>query len=135
MASAFLFGRSGRYRVGWVVIVRVLPQAPGDQHVVRQRAETGGRQRVLSGKKIWEVLPPEVLGKFAAVQDVLAKMPRGTAAIYIGDDETDEGAFAVLKNQVTVRVGAAGRTRARYFLPAPPDVLRFLSRLDREFRS
>ncbi|MGO9589314.1 MAG: trehalose-phosphatase [Candidatus Acidiferrales bacterium] len=90
---------------------------------------------VLSGKKIWEVLPPEVLGKFAAVQDVLAKMPRGTAAIYIGDDETDEGAFAVLKNQVTVRVGAAGRTRARYFLPAPPDVLRFLSRLDREFRS
>ena len=90
---------------------------------------------VLGGKKIWEVLPPEVPGKFAVVRGALAKMPRGTAAIYIGDDETDEGAFAVLKNQITIRVGTAGGTRARYFLPAPPDVLRFLSRLDREFRS
>ncbi len=90
---------------------------------------------VLGGKKIWEVLPAEVPGKFAAVQRALARMPRGTAAIYIGDDETDEGVFAVLKNQITIRVGANDGTRARYFLPAPPDVLRFLSRLDREFRS
>jgi trehalose-phosphatase len=90
---------------------------------------------VISGKKIWEVLPREVPGKFAAVQHALGKMPANTAAIYIGDDETDEGVFAVLKNQVTVRVGAANGTRARYFLPAPPDVLRFLSRLEREFRS
>jgi len=87
---------------------------------------------VLSGKKIWEVLPPEIPGKFAAVQAALAKMPPRTAAIYIGDDETDEGVFAVLKNQATIRVGSASGTRARYFLPAPPDVLRFLSRLDRE---
>jgi trehalose 6-phosphate phosphatase len=90
---------------------------------------------VLGGKKIWEILPPEVPGKFEAVQRALAKMPRGTAALYIGDDETDEGVFAVLKNQITIRVGAQDGTRARYCLPAPPDVLRFLSRLDREFRS
>ncbi|MFZ0786374.1 MAG: trehalose-phosphatase [Candidatus Acidiferrales bacterium] len=89
---------------------------------------------VVSGKKIWEVLPPEVPGKFAAVQGALAKMPRGAAAVYIGDDETDEGVFAVLKNQVTVRVGNADGTVARYFLPAPADVLRFLSRLERELR-
>ncbi|HTZ98865.1 MAG TPA: trehalose-phosphatase [Candidatus Aquilonibacter sp.] len=90
---------------------------------------------VLGGKKIWEVLPPEVPGKFAAVQLALAGMPAGTPAIYIGDDETDEGVFAVLKNQITVKVGLPGGTRARYFLPAPPDVLRFLSRLEREFRA
>jgi trehalose 6-phosphate phosphatase len=89
---------------------------------------------VLSGKKIWEVLPPEIPGKFAAVQAALAKMPSGTAAVYIGDDGTDEGVFAVLENQVTIRVGDTDGTRARYFLPAPPDVLRFLSRLDRELR-
>jgi trehalose-phosphatase len=89
---------------------------------------------VLSGKKIWEVLPPEIPGKFAAVQGVLAQMRAGTAAVYIGDDETDEGVFAVLKNQITVRVGAADHTRARYFLPAPPDVLRFLALLERELR-
>jgi trehalose 6-phosphate phosphatase len=90
---------------------------------------------VLAGKKIWEVLPPEVPGKFAAVLGALAKMPPRTAAIYIGDDETDEGVFAVLKNQVTVRVGGADGTRARYFLEAPADVLRFLARLERESRS
>ena len=90
---------------------------------------------VLGGKKIWEVLPPEVPGKFAAVQHALAGMPAGTAAIYIGDDETDEGVFAVLKDQVTVKVGSPNGTRARYFLAAPPDVLRFLSRLEREFRA
>ncbi|MGC2330257.1 MAG: trehalose-phosphatase [Candidatus Acidiferrales bacterium] len=91
--------------------------------------------RVLGGKKIWEVLPPEVPGKFAAVQGALAKMAAGTAAVYIGDDETDEGVFGVLENQITVRVGSPNGTRARYFLPAPSDVLRFLSRLERELRS
>lgn len=90
---------------------------------------------LLGGKKICEVLPREIPGKFAAVRDALAKKPRGTAAIYIGDDETDEGVFAVLKHQITVRVGTADGTRARYFLPAPADVLRFLSRLEREFRA
>lgn len=89
---------------------------------------------VLGGKKIWEVLPPEVPGKFAAVRGALAGMPARTAAIYIGDDETDEGVFRVLKNQPTIRVGRPDATRARYFLPAPPDVLRFLARLDRELR-
>jgi hypothetical protein len=33
-----------------------------------------------------------------------------------------------------VRVGKADGTRARYFLPAPADVLRFLSRVERELR-
>jgi trehalose 6-phosphate phosphatase len=90
---------------------------------------------VVSGKKIWEALPREVPGKFAAVQHALGKMPADTAAVYIGDDETDEGVFAVLGDQITVRVGSADSTRARYFLSAPADVLRFLARLEREFRS
>ncbi len=86
-------------------------------------------------RRFGKCLPPEVPGKFAAVQGALAKMPRGTAAVYIGDDETDEGVFAVLKNQITVQVGLPNGTHARYFLPAPADVLRFLSHLEREFRS
>jgi trehalose 6-phosphate phosphatase len=90
---------------------------------------------VLGGKKIWEILPPEVPGKFAAVQGALGEMPAGTAAVYVGDDETDEGVFGVLKNQITVRVGSPNGTCARYFLPAPSDVLHFLSRLERELRS
>jgi trehalose 6-phosphate phosphatase len=93
-----------------------------------------GFLRVIDGKKTWEVLPPEVPGKFAAVKGALARMPAGTAAVYIGDDEIDETVFAVIRNQITVRVGEANGTRARYFLPGPADVLRFLSRLERELR-
>jgi len=90
---------------------------------------------VVSGKRIWEVLPPEVPGKFAVVERALARMPRGSAAVYIGDDDSDEAVFAGLRGQITVRVGAARRTSARYFVAEPSDVLRLLSCLEREFRA
>jgi trehalose 6-phosphate phosphatase len=87
---------------------------------------------VLNGKRIWEVLPRELPGKAAAVQDALAELPFGTPAVYLGDDDTDETAFAVLTDQITIRVGKTPDTHARYWLPAPADVLRFLTRVEKE---
>jgi trehalose 6-phosphate phosphatase len=89
---------------------------------------------VLNGKRIWEVLPRELPGKASAVQDALAKLPPGTPAVYLGDDETDETAFAVLTDQITIRVGHTSNTHARYWLRAPTDVLRFLAQGERELR-
>jgi len=89
---------------------------------------------VLSGKWIWEVLPRELPGKSSAVRDALAKLPPGTPAVYLGDDDTDETAFAVLTDQITIRVGKTPNTHARYWLGAPADVLRFLTRVERELR-
>ncbi len=89
---------------------------------------------VLNGKRIWEVLPCELPGKASAVQDALAKLPPGTPAVYLGDDETDETAFAVLTDQITIRVGQTSNTHARYWLRAPADVLRFLAQGERELR-
>jgi trehalose 6-phosphate phosphatase len=89
---------------------------------------------VLNGKRIWEVLPRELPGKASAVQDALAKLPPGTPAVYLGDDDTDETAFAVLTDQITIRVGKTSNTLARYWLRAPADVLRFLTLGERELR-
>jgi trehalose-6-phosphatase len=47
---------------------------------------------------------------------------------YIGDDQTDEDAFTLLPQEsITIRVGLASTsTAARYGVPEPDDVLRFL---------
>jgi len=91
---------------------------------------------VLNGSRVWEVLPREITGKYAAVEYVLTSLPEGTAAVYAGDDGTDEPAFEVLGNQITIRVGCTRRTetQARYCLPEPADVLRFLTRMEKELR-
>jgi trehalose-phosphatase len=51
------------------------------------------------------------------------------AVLFLGDDVTDENAFAVLRDQdVGVRVGP-GQTLARYRVPDPPAVVQVLERL------
>jgi trehalose-6-phosphatase len=50
-------------------------------------------------------------------------------AIYFGDSDADEPAFAALgPDDVPVRVGS-GKTRARYRARGPADVARFLRKL------
>ncbi|HKV04894.1 MAG TPA: trehalose-phosphatase [Candidatus Acidoferrales bacterium] len=95
-------------------------------------APWGDALHVLNGSRVWEVLPSEIPGKAAAVQETLSQLPADAGVVYIGDDGTDEMAFAVLANQVTVRVGHWRGSHARYYLRSPADVLRFLARLEGE---
>jgi trehalose 6-phosphate phosphatase len=88
--------------------------------------------RVLDGAMVWEVLPNEIRGKGGAVRDLLAEFPAGTPAIYIGDDGTDESAFCELGDQITIRVGKAQKTHAKYYVRDPGEVIRFLLRLEAE---
>ena len=88
--------------------------------------------RVQPSKKVWEVLLREAPGKGAAVADILKGLPAGTLPIYVGDDTTDESAFAALPKGVTVRVGALRHSRARYKLRSPAEVSTFLERLEVE---
>jgi trehalose 6-phosphate phosphatase len=99
--------------------------------LARQAVEPeGSRVRVMQGKKVWEILPREVKGKGAAVRELLARLPEGTLAIYLGDDTTDESAFAALPEGLTVRVGIPRRTEARSELRNPREVGEFLHRLE-----
>jgi trehalose-phosphatase len=88
--------------------------------------------RVLPGKKVWEVLPAGAPGKGAAVADVMKGLPTGTLPIYLGDDTTDESAFAALRKGVTVHVGTLRGSKARYQLRNPAEVKTFLEKLEVE---
>lgn len=87
--------------------------------------------RVLNGDKVWEVVPEQVPGKGAAVRELLQGLTDKTVAMYFGDDETDEEAFAALPGQITVRVGRVHGTRANYYVRSPGEVLRFLFLLEK----
>ena len=56
----------------------------------------------------------------------------GTLPIIVGDDLTDERAFALLPHGLTVRVGKNLRTRARFLLRDPEEVKVFLRKLEVE---
>jgi trehalose-6-phosphatase len=77
-------------------------------------------------------MPREIPAKGAAVCQLLEDLPASTIAMYFGDDEADEEAFANLPGQITVKVGGNPNTRARYYLRSPGEVVRCLFRLERE---
>ena len=87
---------------------------------------------VIEGSKVLEVLPPEIRGKGAAIRNILSRFPGSVFPIYIGDDASDESAFAALPDGITVRVGRARGSAARYTLRDPNEVHRFLERLESE---
>lgn len=66
--------------------------------------------------------------KGTAVDRLRASMPAGTLTVYIGDDASDEAAFArVRPDGITIRVGADDRpTAAEWRLGSPDDVTDFL---------
>jgi trehalose-phosphatase len=100
--------------------------------LTRVLAGHGGDLHILTGDKTWNVLPLEVGGKGAAMRHALAHTRPSCLPIYVGDDETDEPAFAASSAGITVRVGAARGTRARFWVSNPLQVRRLLERLDGE---
>jgi trehalose 6-phosphate phosphatase len=95
-------------------------------------ATSNDKLRILSGKKVWEVLPREFPGKGVAVLELLARLPEKKIAIYFGDDETDEEAFSVLPGQITVNVGSGVNSHASFYVQSPSEVLQFLARLEKQ---
>ncbi len=81
------------------------------------------------GKKVVE-LRPEGLTKGTAVRRIAGQHPEHTP-VYLGDDTTDEDAFAALQDldreAVTVRIGEAD-TQADYRLSGPNAVVEYLRR-------
>lgn len=86
----------------------------------------------MNGEKVWEILPREIAGKGATIRGLLATRAAGTLAIYVGDDAADELAFSAIPDQITVHVGKKTNTCARFLLQNPAEVLRFLTRVERE---
>jgi len=89
---------------------------------------TGPCFQLRSGRKIYEILPRTGWNKGSAIRWILHRMGNADSLpIYLGDDVTDEDAFAALPEGVTVRVGGATGTLAAYRLAGPGEVAEFLA--------
>jgi len=90
-----------------------------------------GRWKMASGKMVFEIRPDVDFHKGEAVREILKTFPSlGLLPIYLGDDQTDEDAFRVLKGQgVSVFIGPSGfSSEADFFLRNPDEVQEFLFR-------
>jgi trehalose 6-phosphate phosphatase len=83
--------------------------------------------RVNHGKLVLEIVPRTDWHKGAAVGWINTRLAMpGARSIYIGDDRTDEDAFARMTDEITIRVGRSAGTSARYFVKDPARVHAFL---------
>jgi len=83
------------------------------------------------GKKVVDVRPELAWHKGHAVQWICREVLHGsTLPIYIGDDATDEDAFAAIPHGITIKVGGTSATEAQYQVSGVSEVGRFLDWLD-----
>jgi trehalose 6-phosphate phosphatase len=86
--------------------------------------------RVIGGSEALNVVPRGAPHKGQALERA-RRLLACEKAIYVGDDETDEDAFAAARADrlLSVRIGNARRSRATYRLKDQRDIDRFLRRL------
>jgi trehalose-phosphatase len=83
--------------------------------------------RLLDGKKIAEVLP-RAAGKHRAVELLCRELGPDYTPVYLGDDVTDEDAFAAIEGRgVAILVGSPRPTRAQYVVEGPRAVAEILA--------
>src|SRR4030042_977450 len=89
------------------------------------------RWKMASGKMVLEIRPNINFNKGKAVKEILKTFPSlELLPIYLGDDQTDEDAFRVLKGQgISVFIGPGSLpSAADFFLRNPKEVQEFLFR-------
>ncbi len=116
--------------------VHLLAAKPEIQRRVRQRIRNSLRAlrktlRIFENLRDIEIVPLAIRDKGSAVRVFLSKgrFPHAFP-IYFGDDLSDEPAFAAVGRGISILVGKARRTRARFRLRGPAEVAAALSRLE-----
>ncbi|MGH7451424.1 MAG: trehalose-phosphatase, partial [bacterium] len=96
--------------------------------VVRAAVTPRHRQwQLAAGKMVYEIKPRVDWHKGAALHWIKDRVGQPKAlAIYLGDDFTDEDAFAALPDGITVKVGHAEETLAKFHVANPAEVQQFL---------
>jgi trehalose 6-phosphate phosphatase len=80
-----------------------------------------------AGEMAYEIRPRVYWNKGSAVKWIRDQLLKPQAlVVYLGEDATDEDAFAALRDGITIKAGGAGETAAQYTLEGPADVRRFL---------
>ena len=107
---------------------------PVVERIVTGIAKRDERLRVTTGKKIFELRPSVEWNKGRALLWLIERLhldPDATTPFYLGDDVTDEDAFAALVGRgLGIVVGREGEpTLAAYALEDPDEVRELLTRL------
>lgn len=82
-------------------------------------AKLGDTYRLIAGKMVFEIAPA-AHDKGAAITAFLSHAPfAGRTPVFVGDDVTDEDGFAAVNRLggISIRVGEAAETEAKFFLP------------------
>ena len=83
--------------------------------------------RIVSGKKLFDIRPKLDWNKGHALLNLIDSLPGRWSACFVGDDKTDEEAFHTLgRRALTVRVGPALKSKARFLLKNRAYVHNFL---------
>ncbi|HEX4593107.1 MAG TPA: trehalose-phosphatase [Bryobacteraceae bacterium] len=83
--------------------------------------------QVTQGLQIFEIRPRVNWHKGMAVRWIKQALGRGDAlSIYLGDDVSDEDAFATLRDDITISVGRVSGTCAQYHIDLQESVQEFL---------
>lgn len=113
-------------------------KVPALKKVLEEVVAAYGRElEITGGKKVWEIRPRIACNKGSAILTILETLSRfepNLLSIYMGDDRTDEDAFAVLADKgITIRVGdGSSSTQAQFFLTDPEEALDFLRLIYKE---
>lgn len=96
--------------------------------IVRATVTPRHRQWQLTiGKMVYEIKPRVDWHKGAALHWIKDRVGKPQAQmIYLGDDFTDEDAFAALPDGITVKVGHVDETMAKFHVASPVEVQQFL---------
>ncbi len=95
---------------------------------IRQIAGAIAGVRLVGGKMVVNVVPEEAPHKGNALIAEKTRL-KCESVLYVGDDDTDEDAFAAHGPLVGVRVGRKENSRARYYLRDQNEIDELLQRL------
>ena len=110
---AFHYRTSGRKRTAREAVFKML-------------AQLSPAPRILLGKDIVNVIPGGAPHKGVALLELMHQLNR-TAALYVGDDETDEDVFSLPDARiVTVRIGRKKTSAARFYLDRQSEITELL---------
>lgn len=110
-----------------------------DQHAAEQQlltalAQLAPEARIVGGKCVINVLPPDAPDKGTALLRLMQHCD-AESALYVGDDVTDEDVFRLARPDIlSVRIDRSPDSSARYYLNHRLDLLPLLDRLLRARR-
>ena len=94
--------------------------------VLRVTAQLTPLPRLVLGKAVVNVIPPGTPHKGTALLELMRQL-KCEAALYVGDDDTDEDVFSLPDERIiTVRIGKKAASAARYYLKTQSEIVHLL---------